>query len=332
MKQAMRFTIDTGWLVVFKDLDLSPAEILKRAELPGDIFSRRTASLTIDEYFRLWYAIEKSIDDPTIPLIMGQALPVESFSPPIFAAFCSANFNVCVERLSRFKKLIGPMVLNVYKSDTETSVEFDCLGTDVPLPPFLVATELVFMVYLIRLATREHVIPVKIETQIPLEETAFQDYLGAKPVQGEKNRLTFTKEDAERPFLTENEPMWKFFEPELNQRLMDLEMDASFAARVRSALLEMLPSGNISIGDTATKLGVSKRTLQRRLSEEETTFQKELNGTREGLARHYLVNSDISNAEISFLIGFDDPSSFIRAFHIWTGQTPESFRRENSST
>jgi AraC-like DNA-binding protein len=54
-----------------------------------------------------------------------------------------------------------------------------------------------------------------------------------------------------------------------------------------------------------------------------------LNSTREGLARHYLVNSQISSAEISFLIGFDDPSSFIRAFHIWTGETPENFRKGN---
>jgi AraC-like DNA-binding protein len=65
------------------------------------------------------------------------------------------------------------------------------------------------------------------------------------------------------------------------------------------------------------------------LGEEETTFQKQLNQTREGLARHYLVNSDISSAEISFLVGFDDPSSFIRAFNLWTGITPERFRKEN---
>ncbi len=108
-----------------------------------------------------------------------------------------------------------------------------------------------------------------------------------------------------------------------------MDIDASFARRVRSALLELLPSGQSSIENIIKMLGVSKRTLQRRLSEESTTFQKELNQIREELARHYLINSNISSSEVSFLIGFDDPNSFVRAFHLWTGKTPETVRKEN---
>jgi AraC-like DNA-binding protein len=76
----------------------------------------------------------------------------------------------------------------------------------------------------------------------------------------------------------------------------------------------------------ARKLAVSKRTLQRRLSEESTTFQVELNKTREKLARHYLSKSNLSGSQISYLLGFEDPNSFCRAFHSWTGQTPNQSR------
>ncbi len=123
--------------------------------------------------------------------------------------------------------------------------------------------------------------------------------------------------------------MWQFFEPELRKRLADLNIDASFATRVESALLELLPTGQCSVENVSTKLGVSKRTLQRRLQEESTSFKLELNQLRERLARYYLRNSTSSGAEISFLLGFDDPNSFFRAFHSWTGKTPESFRRES---
>lgn len=51
-----------------------------------------------------------------------------------------------------------------------------------------------------------------------------------------------------------------------------------------------------------------------------------LNETREHLAKHYLKTSGISGAEISFLLGFEDPNSFFRAFHAWTGETPEQAR------
>jgi AraC-like DNA-binding protein len=318
-----------GWQLVLKDLGLVPSEMLKRAKLPGDLFSRRTASLNIEEYFRFWHALEDAINNPSGPLNLGQGISVESFNPSIFAAFYSPNLNVCMRRLSQFKRLICPMLLNVYENDVETTIEIECLGTEVPLPSFLVATEFVFFVHLVRQATREAIKPILVMTQTQLTDTAYVDFFGLIPKKGKTNRISFLKTDAQRSFLTENESMWKFFEPNLQQRLAELDTDASSAGRVRSALLELLPSGQSSIENVVKKLGVSKRTLQRRLSDESTTFQKELNQIREGLARHYFKNSNMSSAEVSFLIGIDDPNSFVRAFHLWTGKTPERVRQEN---
>jgi AraC-like DNA-binding protein len=80
------------------------------------------------------------------------------------------------------------------------------------------------------------------------------------------------------------------------------------------------------MGAVSSRLAVSTRTLQRRLNAENTSFQLLLNRTREQLARHYLKGSTMSGAEISFLLGFEDPNSFFRAFHSWTGETPEQAR------
>ena len=81
----------------------------------------------------------------------------------------------------------------------------------------------------------------------------------------------------------------------------------------------------------ARKLGMSKRTLQRRLSGENTTYQAILANVREQLAHHYLSTSTLSSPEISFLLGYSDPNSFYRAFHTWTGTTPESIRAQAAS-
>lgn len=187
-----------------------------------------------------------------------------------------------------------------------------------------------FLVHLIRLATREYIIPLKILTQEKLNsEDAYADFFGTTPQLGQQNQITFSTADAQCPFLTENESMWQFFEPELRRRLIDLDIDANFSDRVQSVLLELLPTGQSSIENVSSKLGMSKRTLQRRLQEESTSFKIELNRTREKLARYYLTNSTSSGAEISFLLGFNDPNSFFRAFHTWTGKTPENFRRES---
>lgn len=98
------------------------------------------------------------------------------------------------------------------------------------------------------------------------------------------------------------------------------------AKRVRAALLEGLPSGLATMEDVARKLALSKRTLQRRIEAEGTSYQQILKETRQALAQHYLENTALPAAEISFLLGFDEPNSFYRAFRTWTGRTPESVR------
>jgi AraC-like DNA-binding protein len=91
--------------------------------------------------------------------------------------------------------------------------------------------------------------------------------------------------------------------------------------------MEALPSGQGDVSNVASRLGMSSRSLQRKLGAVGTSFQTELQIIRTRLAEHYLRGTDHSSAEISFLLGYDDPNSFIRAFHSWTGTTPEAMRR-----
>ena len=160
----------------------------------------------------------------------------------------------------------------------------------------------------------------------PADPDAYRDYLGINVTAGPSQAVTFSAVDAGRPFLTANDSMWDTFEPELRRRLSELEGDATTADRVQAVLLELLPAGQSTMDAVAGQLAMSSRTLHRRLHAEDTTFQAILNATREALARHYLANPNLSAGEISFLLGYEEPSSFYRAFHHWTGQTPERVR------
>jgi AraC-like DNA-binding protein len=77
-------------------------------------------------------------------------------------------------------------------------------------------------------------------------------------------------------------------------------------------LLEMLPSGQSAIEETASRLATSKRSLQRRLSDELSSYQEVLDTTRRELAQHYLARSSISPTEIAYLLGCQEGNSFIR--------------------
>jgi AraC-like DNA-binding protein len=321
------FVVDLGWQVLLKDLGISAQDVLRIARLPLDLFSRENPTLTTDEYFRLWVAMSDVFDDPTFPLKLGQSVSVEAFSPPIFACFCSADLNTALARLAQYKPLIGPMRFDVTKDDRQTSVALAGLPDNAPVPPSLIAAELVFLVYMARLATRQRIEPDAVVVEVPLPAVeAYEDFFGCDVDVGSPSRLTFLAQDAHMSFLTASEKMWSVFEPELRKRMAELDQQSPFRDRVRACLIEILASGQCSMADVAQRLAVSNRTLQRRLHEESTSLQQEVNCLRKELARHYLTSSGYSSAEIAFLLGYDDPNSFIRAFHAWTGQTPETAR------
>ena len=102
------------------------------------------------------------------------------------------------------------------------------------------------------------------------------------------------------------------------------------SSRARSALVELLPSGAFTIDDVAKKLGYSKRTLQRKLSSEKTSFQKQLNSTREMLAINYLKNTDMTTNDIAYLLGYQELNSFLCTFSIWKGMSVSEYRRKRN--
>lgn len=327
MANARPYAVHPGWRLILRDAGISPASVLRRAGLPADLFARDRAFLEPDDYFRLFKGIEDEANDPALALRLGSAISVEAFDPPIFAALCSPDLNTALERIARYKPLIGPMVLHVEAGRAKTTMTIEWPATTTPAPAVLVQTELVFYVQLARIATRERICPLEVwSAHLPERVEAFTQFFGVQVKKGRAARLVFRGEDAARPFLTANEKMWEVFEPDLRRRLSDLDREATTADRVRAALLELLPGGAPPMAAVAQKLGTSARTLQRRLQEEDESFQGVLSRTRQELANHYLQNTEIPGAEISYLLGYEDPNCFFRAYRGWTGITPSQAR------
>ena len=320
------WNVGTGWRLMLTDAGLAPADVLRRAGLPDDLFSS-ARGLSTEEYFRLWSSVEQQASDPGIGLRIGSEISVEAFDPPIFAALCSRNLNEALERIARYKRLIAPATLHVDVGPRSTSLALEWLDTTVDPPAALIDGELAFLVQLGRIGTRHRLSPTEATSpKRGAPKEAYMQLFGVAPRRGVMPKLVFRAEDAAMPFLTANAKMWSFFEPELQRRLADLGETANVVDRVRAALLELLPGGSASVEAVSKRLGASVRALQRRLKDEGSSFQDVLNRTRVELARHYLKSSPMTAAEISFLLGFEDPNSFFRAFHKWTGSTPEQAR------
>lgn len=321
-----RYVIAPGARGTLVDLGVSPANVLRRAQLPADLLARTPLTMRPDEYYAFWQALEDETGDPALPVTVARAVRAEAFQVPTFAALCSPNLGVAVERIAAHKRLVGPLRLEVEDHEDGLAVRPVWPAHHDP-PTVLVHIELLFWVALARIGTHADVRPQRVTSPAPpATADPYQGYLGTPITRAAHASIRFTRLDARRPFLTADDRMWEFFAPELRRRLSELDQEASTTARVRAALHELLPSGDPAMTTMARRLAMSTRTLQRRLRDEDTTYQEVLAGTREALARHYLTSSRVPAAEIAFLLGYEDTNSFYRAFQQWTGQTPQGVR------
>lgn len=323
-----RYNLGKYWQAFLKDLNIPAQDVLRHAQLPLDLLLRKTPDVTAEEYFRFWEGLAHvSQHEPAFALRLVQTVNAKTTDPAIIAFLSSSNLNMALRRTAHYKPIVAPVRLNVEQNERQTSLTFAGLPQNGPLPALFVAFELVFWVQLARLATREPVKPETVHSSLDLPAAdAYRAFLGTAIRRDEVNKVTFSAADAQKPFLTANHALWAILEPAFDKRMEDLTQESSFRERVRACLLELLASGHYSMTYIASKLAISTRTLQRRLRQEGTTFQEVLDELREDLARHYLSATDYSSAEISFLLGYEEPNSFFRAFRAWTGQTPEIVR------
>lgn len=323
------FPLDKNYAALLKAYGISVDELLKRAKLPLDMFVRDNPCVTTEEYYRFMKAIEDIVPDKKMPILLATADNIETITPPIFGAYCSANARECVKRIAQYKALAGAIIFGICEDEQGITVEIKG-EEDIEIPEIIIGVEMVLLTNLIRKATKENVIPIKITVQKSFVNPEYEQFLGLKAEEGVANSITFSLDEAEIPFITRNESMWNFFEPELKRRLSEMDTDDSFSAKVRSVLVEILPAGKSGVEDVAAALGMSRRSLQRKLKEEDTTFQKQLNHVRELLAKNYIQNTQLSSEDIAYLLGYQDLNSFFRAFSLWTGKSVTAYKQETS--
>ena len=112
------------------------------------------------------------------------------------------------------------------------------------------------------------------------------------------------------------------------ERLLDQRAAAAPAivAQVRAAIIGNLAHDRVRLGSIAAELGLSPRTLQRKLAHAGASFQQVLDSARYALARDYLRQGSLSLLEIAFLLGYQEQSAFTHAFKEWSGMNPGSWR------
>ena len=180
-----------------------------------------------------------------------------------------------------------------------------------------------------REVSTEDVRPTEVHVKhgVPGSVDAHEAYFGC-PVYFDSDRdaLHFPADALKAPNKLGDESISRFFDSHLEAELSKLEDDEALHYQVRSRISQSLSDGVPTISDVAEHFAMSGRTLQRRLSELGYSYQNLVDEARRGLAERLLAQTEYSLAEVAFMTGFSEQSSFTRAFRRWAGQTPRSYR------
>jgi AraC-like DNA-binding protein len=129
------------------------------------------------------------------------------------------------------------------------------------------------------------------------------------------------------PFL--NSLLIKYCEEAVSRRR---SQSSDWRLNVENAMAELLPHGQARTPEVCRRLGVSRRTLARRLASEGLTFSAVLDALRQDLAKRYLQEAELPMSEVAWLLGFRQTSSFDHAFKRWTGKAPSRVRAKSAMT
>ena len=325
---ANRFRVSITLPRKLEELGLSPDTVLRQAALPLGLFNQDKILVSTEEFFALYRGIAESSSDPGFGLKLGTEERVERYDPIKIAALSARSFRDAVERLSRYKQLTCPEEIRIGERGNECTVQFVWLLAHEQEPPLLVDVCFAWIIGIGHRGTGRLLNPKRVELQRPPAHREMYEAHFRCPVKFKSNRnaLIFSKADMELPFVTYNADLLAAVAPQLEAELSEQLEQKTFTEQAKGILKQLLAGQRPGIQDLARELHLSTRTLQRRLTDQDITFQRLLDEARRELARHYLLHSSRELNETAYLLGYEDANSFFRAFHHWEGTSPGQWR------
>jgi AraC-like DNA-binding protein len=283
-----------------------------------------------------WRLAMAMTGDEAIGLHVAEWLPRGSLDLVEYAFRTSATLADGIDRLARYGRLVNDRLVG-HVLRTGPGVRFLMGVADArPLHPQRAEFSIALALRLARDGTSTPVVPVEVvfAHAAPADLTEHRQFFRS-PVHFSSgvNGMVFSDADAARPLQAADPSLASIIRRRLDKALQKLDeldrtADASTAARVRRLLIDRMGHHQQSATTIGREMGLSARTLSRRLDEEGRSFRDIQDEVRHQLALALLSDPSVSIAEIAFFLGYAEPASFHRSFKRWTGTTPQLHRRK----
>jgi AraC-like DNA-binding protein len=318
-----------GIVETLKGEGLDVAALLDEAGLDMAALSDPDSRLPTERVSLLWQLAVARSGNPAIGLLNPNVAKPASFDVVGYTMMSSPNLRSVLQGVVRYVGILSDAAsLTVTEDHEGYRMSLELFGGGPPVPRQRVEFDLMTFLSFCRWITNRDLRPLALELRFP-PPADLQPYQEAFkcPLRfnAPTNALLFARADVISPLPTAHPLLAEVHERLASEHLQRLD-HAQTSSRARAAIIRRLPDGEPRRPGIAGALGISERTLQRRLEAEGTFFQRLLDDTRRELAQQYLGQTDLSLADAAYLLGFGDQSSFFRAVKRWFGTSPRQYR------
>jgi AraC-like DNA-binding protein len=311
---------------------LRPSAVLRQAGLPATLHLNGQGLITTAKFFSLWKAIEILSRDPGLAFRLVRDTETAVHPPSSLAAFHARDYRDGLSRLARFKRLCSPEKLHIVEANGECAISAEWLHATEAVPNIAVDVDFASLVELGRRGTGQSLTPLRVELARSGSKAEEHRAFFGCPISfnAARNLLVMRSADLDRPFPGHNPELLDMLTPALASALGELRAHSSLRDQVKVIVKRGLASGRPELADVAYDLGMSERSLQRRITEEGATFRDLVVEARQELGRKLLSDPTAGIEEVACLLGYQDTSSFYRAFREWEGVTPARWREQQA--
>ena len=306
------------------------APVLSKAGLTPQEANDPAVRLEVPTQIKILEIVAEELDDDLLGFHLARSFDVRRVGLLYYVGASSGQLAEALRNGARFSRINNEGVRLQVAIDRAMTVALEYVNVDRSTDKHQAEFWLVALVRICRQLTDTRLAPLRLRVRHFRDGTPaeLRTFLGCEvEFSADADEVVFPRQFASLPVVSHD--------PFLNTLLLQYAEEAlasrspareNFRAEIEKVLTQLLPHGRAGASEVARKLGVSPRTLSRKLREQNATYAEILDGFRVALARRYLAERELPVSEIAWLLGYQELSSFTHAFKRWTGSTPRQFR------
>jgi AraC-like DNA-binding protein len=312
---------------------IEPQALARAAGLAGGALDPLPESLAAADYIALLAAGAELADDPHFGLHVGERVRLGTYSVYGLILLACASFAQALEQTQRYEQLAHDLGRSRLSVDADAKLACYTWTSHFPDATRHLAESVFAGIRSFGswLAGRP-LAPLRLAFAHTSDADAaeYERVLGMVPEFGARAHLAcFDAALLAMPVPNADAGMYPVLQQHAERLLQEREEERErhgIVAQVRACVIRNLANDRVRLAGIAAELGLSPRTLQRKLADSGASFQQVLDGARHALAQDYLRQRGLSLADIAFLLGYQEQSAFTHAFREWSGMNPGAWR------